>query len=58
MSLSHHEGRQVFVEGWQAAVYNMITGWQSVRILKAPVAGSTFEGRNPAEAVWCDLNPV
>jgi hypothetical protein len=24
-----------------AAVYSMITGWQSVGILKAPVAGST-----------------
>jgi hypothetical protein len=30
----------------------------SVRILKAPVAGGTFEGRIPAEAVWCDLDTV
>jgi len=46
------------VWGRSAAVYNMITGWQSVGILKAPVAGSTFEGKNPREAVWCDLDPV
>jgi hypothetical protein len=50
--------RQTRVWERLAAVYNMITGRQSVRILKAPVAGSTVESRIPAEAVWCDLNPV
>jgi len=50
--------RQIGVRRSLAAVYNTITGSQSVGILKAPVAGSTLEGRIPSEAVWCDLNPV
>jgi hypothetical protein len=58
ITYTHHKEGKTGVLGRLPAVYNMITGWQSVNSLKAPTMGSTLEGRNPAEVVLCHLNPV